>query len=203
MVGGLAGGEGSEAAQVAPVGQGQAKGQGRWPGLLDRLGLRGRSRPTKPGVVRAGGGVVWRAGTAGEPEVIVVHRPKYDDWSLPKGKLHAGEDEATAALREVEEETGLRCVLGAELPTSSYHDRFGRPKTVRYWAMTPEPGESAPFVPNREVDEVRWLEPEEAAELLSYDRDREILRSLRVETARDPRVGTDDPGPGPATAAGR
>ena len=125
---------------------------------------------------------MWRRRPDGQAEVILVHRPKYDDWSLPKGKLHAGEDEATAALREVEEETGLRCVLGQELPVSRYHDRFGREKTVRYWAMTPVAGGSPAFVPNNEVDEVRWLTTDDATALLSYDRDREILRELRVET---------------------
>ncbi|HVF15051.1 MAG TPA: NUDIX hydrolase [Acidimicrobiales bacterium] len=160
------------------------------------------AKPTKTGTVRAGGGVVWRRRSDGRPEVILVHRPKYDDWSLPKGKLHAGEDEATAALREVQEETGLRCVPGQELPVSRYHDRFGRPKTVRYWAMTPAPGSSAPFVPNNEVDEVRWLTPDDAAALLSYERDREILRALRVETTGDPRSGADDPGAGPPTPSG-
>jgi 8-oxo-dGTP pyrophosphatase MutT (NUDIX family) len=143
---------------------------------LGRLGL-GRSR----GPVRAGGGVVWRRGDDGQPVVILVHRPKYDDWSLPKGKLQPGEDEADAAVREVEEETGLRCRLGPELPSSSYHDRFGRDKTVRYWAMTPI-DDTSTFVPNVEVDEVRWLPLGAAEDLLSYDRDREILRSLRVET---------------------
>jgi len=131
--------------------------------------------------VRAGGGVVWRRGDDGRPRVVVVHRPKYDDWSLPKGKAHPGEDEADAAVREVEEETGLRCRLGPELPSSSYQDRFGRDKTVRYWAMTPV-DEASTFVPNAEVDEVRWLTVDDAAALLSYDRDREILRALRVET---------------------
>jgi len=125
--------------------------------------------------------VVWRRHPDGRAEVILVHRPKYDDWSLPKGKVHAGEDEATAALREVEEETGLRCVMGDELPPSRYHDRFGRDKTVRYWAMTPEPGTPGAFVPNHEVDEVRWLGLDAAGTLLSYDRDREILRALRVD----------------------
>jgi len=158
VVGHLAGGEGSEAAQVAPL-------------SLSRLGL-GRS----PGPVRAGGGVVWKQGNDGQPVVILVHRPKYDDWSLPKGKLQEGEDEADAAVREVEEETGLRCRLGEELPSSSYQDRFGRDKTVRYWAMTPV-DDTSTFAPNAEVDEVRWLTPDDAATLLSYDRDREILRS--------------------------
>ncbi len=147
---------------------------------LGRLGL-GRS----PGPVRAGGGVVWKRADDGQPVVILVHRPKYDDWSLPKGKLHEGEDEADAAIREVEEETGLRCRLGPELPSSSYQDRFGRDKTVRYWAMTPIVGEagdvSSTFVPNDEVDDVRWLPVDDAADLLSYDRDREVLRSLKVE----------------------
>jgi 8-oxo-dGTP pyrophosphatase MutT (NUDIX family) len=147
---------------------------------LGRLGL-GRS----PGPVRAGGGVVWKRGDDGRPVVILVHRPKYDDWSLPKGKLHEGEDEAAAAIREVEEETGLRCRLGPELPSSSYQDRFGRDKTVRYWAMTPIVGgqddRSSTFVPNDEVDEVRWLPVDDAADLLSYDRDREVLRSLKAE----------------------
>jgi 8-oxo-dGTP diphosphatase len=132
--------------------------------------------------VRAGGGVVWKRGDDGRPVVILVHRPKYDAGSLPKGKVQNGEDEAAAALREVEEETGLRCDLGRELPSSSYRDRFGRDKTVRYWAMTPVADDPAPpFVPNAEVDEVRWLPPAAAAALLTYDRDREILRSSPAE----------------------
>lgn len=110
--------------------------------------------------------------------MVVVHRPKYDDWSLPKGKVHGEEGEAEAALREVEEETGLRCRLGPELPGTRYLDRFGREKTVRYWAMTPIGEPEARFEPNDEVDELRWLSPEQAAELLSYPRDREVLRSL-------------------------
>ncbi len=158
--------EGPEAAQVAPLN-------------LGRLGL-GRS----PGPVRAGGGVVWKRGDDGHPVVILVHRPKYDDWSLPKGKLQPGEEEADAAVREVEEETGLRCRLGPELPSSSYQDRFGRDKTVRYWAMTPI-DDTSTFVPNAEVDEVRWLPPDTAAELLSYERDREILRSLPAEVPNE------------------
>jgi 8-oxo-dGTP diphosphatase len=160
------GGPQAEAPQVAPLREALAR-------------LLGRDR--SPGPVRAGGGVVWRRGPDGRLEVILVHRPKYDDWSLPKGKLHRGEDEAHAALREVEEETGLRCVLGRELPASRYHDRFGRDKTVRYWAMTAVDGSGSSFAPNAEVDEVRWLSPREAADLLSYERDREILRALRVD----------------------
>ena len=86
-------------------------------------------------VVRAAGGVVWRRATDGEAEILLVHRPKYDDWTFPKGKCDAGEDDETCARREVEEETGLLCELGAELPSTEYIDPKGRPKVVRYWAM--------------------------------------------------------------------
>jgi 8-oxo-dGTP diphosphatase len=120
--------------------------------------------------VEAAGGVVLRDG-----RVAVVHRPRYDDWSLPKGKLDPGESFEDAALREVEEETGLRCRLVRELPAVEYEVR-GRPKLVRYWAMDVE--DETPFEPNEEVDEVRWLEPDEALALLSYDRDREPVRAL-------------------------
>jgi 8-oxo-dGTP diphosphatase len=120
--------------------------------------------------VEAAGGVVVRDG-----QVAVVHRPRYDDWSLPKGKLDPGESFEDAALREVEEETGLRCGLVRELPAVEYEVR-GRPKLVRYWAM--EVVDETPFVPNDEVDEMRWVEPDEALALLSYDRDREPVRAL-------------------------
>ena len=118
---------------------------------------------------------MWRRSPAGGVEVLLVHRPKYDDWTLPKGKLEAGEPFEAAARREVEEETGLRCVLGEELATSGYRDRHGQAKVVRYWAMTPESGR---FTPNREVDEVRWLPPAEARSLLTYERDRPVVDSL-------------------------
>jgi 8-oxo-dGTP diphosphatase len=122
-------------------------------------------------VVRAAGGVVLNE--AGE--LAVVYRPKYDDWTLPKGKLEPGESWEQAALREVEEETGLVCDLRDELGSVSYTDRHGRPKTVRYWRMVVRVGE---FQPNREVSELRWLPPAEAASQLSFDRDREILTRL-------------------------
>ncbi|MGI8776590.1 MAG: NUDIX hydrolase [Acidimicrobiales bacterium] len=127
-------------------------------------------------VVRAAGGVVWRRGSSGL-EILLVHRPKYDDWSLPKGKLDDGETSEAAALREVEEETGLRCRLGDELPPVTYADRHGRAKVVRYWAMEPVGGA---FAPNDEVDEVRWIAPAGAGALLSYARDRRVTESLPV-----------------------
>jgi 8-oxo-dGTP diphosphatase len=115
----------------------------------------------------AAGGVVMRDG-----KVAVVHRPRYDDWSLPKGKLEPGETFEQAALREVEEETGLRARLVRELPSVQYEVR-GRPKLVRYWLMDVEsdPG----FTPNDEVDELRWLAPPDAAATLSYERDRGVV----------------------------
>ena len=125
--------------------------------------------------VKAAGGVVWRRTARGGTELVVVHRPRYDDWSLPKGKLDKGEGWEDGALREVEEETGMRCRLGEELEPASYQDRKGRDKVVRYWLMEPV-GDTA-FVPNDEVDQLRWLAPPEALELLSYPHDRELVQS--------------------------
>ena len=125
--------------------------------------------------VEAAGGVVVRDGEAGT-EVCVVHRPRYGDWSFPKGKLDPGESFEVAALREVEEETGLRCTLEAELPSTEYRDSKDRPKIVRYWQM--EVDEDPGFEPNDEVDELRWLPMAEAGELLTYDRDRGLLDGL-------------------------
>jgi 8-oxo-dGTP diphosphatase len=122
--------------------------------------------------VRAAGGVLMRDGARGV-EVAVIHRPKYGDWTLPKGKLDPGEGFEQAALREVEEETGMRAELGHELSSVSYQDRKGRSKLVRYWAMRALGGE---FRPGREVDELRWLDPQGAAELLSYAHDAELVR---------------------------
>ena len=139
---------------------------------------------TRTEVVRAAGGLVTRLGAGGETEVLVVHRPRYDDWSLPKGKAEPGERDEDAARREVEEETGYRCDLGAELPTVRYEDRHGRQKQVRFWHMSvradDSPGTPAEpaFVPNDEVDERRWISPTDAATLLSYDADRLLVRSL-------------------------
>jgi 8-oxo-dGTP pyrophosphatase MutT (NUDIX family) len=122
--------------------------------------------------VAAAGGVVVREGEGG-PEVTVIHRPKYMDWSLPKGKLEEGEGWLEAALREVEEETGFRCEASIELPRVSYLDRKGRRKLVRYWLMRPVDGE---FESHGEVDELRWVGGDEADELLTYPHDRELVR---------------------------
>ena len=124
--------------------------------------------------VKASGGLVWRR-AGGGIEVALVHRPRYDDWSFPKGKLNPGESWEDAALREVEEEIGLRCRLGHELPPTSYRDNKGRAKVVRYWMMEPLDGE---FEPSDEVDEFRWLAPADADHLLSYEHDRELLRAV-------------------------
>ena len=120
--------------------------------------------------VDAAGGVVERDG-----RVLLVHRPRYDDWTFPKGKLDPGESFEDAALREVEEETGVRCTLERELPSSTYEVN-GRPKLVRYWLMAPDA--ELGFAPNDETDDIRWVTPDEARALLTYDRDRDVLAAL-------------------------
>lgn len=128
--------------------------------------------------VRAAGGVVLREGANGR-EVAIVHRPRYDDWSLPKGKLEPGESWADGALREVEEETGLRCELGEELEPVRYRDRKQRQKLVRFWSMRPLDAGSE-FSANDEVDELRWISLSAADELLDYEHDRELVRALAI-----------------------
>ena len=125
-------------------------------------------------VVRAAGGLVVRDGHDGA-EVLLVHRPKYDDWTFPKGKVDPGESDEDAAVREVEEETGYRCALEIELPSTRYVDARGRPKVVRYWLMRVVDGE---FVVNNEVDQIEWLTPAAASARLTYDRDRELAEYL-------------------------
>ncbi len=131
---------------------------------------------TEQDLVRAAGGVVYRMAELGA-EVAVVHRPRYDDWTLPKGKLRPGEREEEAALREVEEETGYRCRLERPLGVARYRDSRGRGKVVRYWVMRALDGG---FQPSREIDEMRWLPVEDAATLLSNGRDRELLSQARL-----------------------
>jgi 8-oxo-dGTP diphosphatase len=132
---------------------------------------------TKP--VRAAGGLVHRQDEDGVEEILLVHRPAYDDWSFPKGKLEAGEREEDAAAREVEEETGLCCRLEREVATTSYRDGRGRPKTVRYWLMAPVGGSLAAA---NEVDDARFVPLAEARRLLTYTRDVELLDALGSST---------------------
>ena len=125
-------------------------------------------------VVRAAGGIPVRDGPDGV-EVLVVHRPRYSDWSFPKGKCLPDESDEACALREVAEETGLECALEKELPSTSYRDSKDRPKRVRYWRMRVVGGSLA-F--ENEVDDARWVSLPEAEALLSYDRDRVVVRAL-------------------------
>jgi 8-oxo-dGTP pyrophosphatase MutT (NUDIX family) len=125
-------------------------------------------------VIRAAGGVVLRGDGEGS-EVLVVHRPKYDDWSFPKGKALPGERDEDCALREVEEETGLACALGDELPSTEYLDAAGRLKRVRYWSMSVTDG-ALSF--EHEVDAARWLTMEQAGDTLTYARDVAVLASI-------------------------
>jgi 8-oxo-dGTP diphosphatase len=125
--------------------------------------------------VRAAGGVPTRRRDDGTVEVLLVHRPRYRDWTFPKGKVDDGEREEDAALRELYEETGLVCELGRELAGTRYTDGKLRDKTVRYWAMENCAGR---FEPNDEVDRIEWVTLEEAAERLSYRRDLDVLQSL-------------------------
>ena len=131
----------------------------------------------EPVEVRAAGGVVLRQGNL-EVEVLLVHRPRYDDWSLPKGKCDPGESFEDCARREVEEETGIVADLGEPLPEVRYRDQKDRPKLVRYWVMEPTSAPE-PFVPNDEVDEVVWLPVAVAREWVSYDHDRGLLEAVR------------------------
>jgi 8-oxo-dGTP pyrophosphatase MutT (NUDIX family)/phosphohistidine phosphatase SixA len=138
-----------------------------------------------PQLVRAAGAVLWRASDAAEPngtvdglEIALVHRPKYDDWSLPKGKLLTAEHPLVGAAREVAEETGYSAVAGRPLGELQYPVRVAdavAEKVVRYWAMHAVEGG---FTPNDEVDELRWLAPPDAKACLSYAHDRGPLRRL-------------------------
>lgn len=137
------------------------------------MGLAAREPPAE--VVRAAGGIVVRRGADGSPEVLLVHRPAYDDWTFPKGKADPGESDERCALREVEEETGLRCRIEHPSGEARYVDSKGRPKVVRYFVMRPVAGELT-FL--HEVDDARWLRLPAAAELLTYPHDRELLHGL-------------------------
>jgi 8-oxo-dGTP pyrophosphatase MutT (NUDIX family) len=140
--------------------------------------------PSQTEVVQAAGGLVVRR-HGGSLEIVVVHRPEQQDWSFPKGKLESGETSELAALREVREETGMTCRLLRFIGHTEYVDRKGRPKTVAYWVMEAETGS---FAPNEEVDELRWLDLETAARLLSYPRDRELVAVLMAADQVEPLV---------------
>jgi 8-oxo-dGTP diphosphatase len=160
-------------------------------------------------VIRAAGGVVRRREPDG-PKIAMVHRPRYDDWTLPKGKADRGETDEASALREVQEETGLRCDLGPEITSVRYRDHYDRPKVVRYWLMYPASGG---FAPNDEVDRIRWVRPDEAVMLLTYAHDREVVRVatsfdrplylLRHAKAGDRDAWTEDDRLRPLTSKGR
>jgi len=126
-------------------------------------------------LVRAAGGVIWRRSPHDGLQIVLVHRPSYDDWSLPKGKVDPGESDEQAALREVEEECGLVCRLGPELPSTFYRDKSARPKVVRYWAMTPESGQVGGY---HEVDDAGWFPLDAARHKVTYERDREVVDAL-------------------------
>ncbi|MFF2013305.1 NUDIX hydrolase [Streptomyces sp. NPDC058195] len=145
----------------------------------------GTGKPERAGTgkpVRAAGCVLWRRTDWGGLEVCLVHRPRYDDWSHPKGKLKRGETAPDAARREVLEETGQRCVPGAALPTVHY-TVDGRPKEVVYWAAEAAGGS---FTPGGEVDRVCWLAPAAARVRLTQERDRELLDALLAALSGPP-----------------
>lgn len=135
------------------------------------------------GEVRAAGGVVTRRSAEDALEVLLVHRGHYGDWTIPKGKVEEGETDEVCAVREVEEEAGVRCRLLDELPSVRWRDRFDRPKVARYWRM--EALDPSAARARNEVDEVAWLPVPAAIERLSYERDAEVLRPL---------VGADETG---------
>jgi 8-oxo-dGTP diphosphatase len=140
--------------------------------------MTGQATDGSDEVIEAAGGVLWRdTGTA--LEFALIHRPRYDDWSLPKGKLDPGESHAQAAVREVREETGYAAELGAALGDVAYRHK-GRPKRVQYWGMRALGGA---FEPNAEVDQLRWVSYTSARALLSYEHDRALLdRFVRAHT---------------------
>jgi 8-oxo-dGTP diphosphatase len=135
-------------------------------------------------LVRAAGGLIVRR-VSGQLQIALVHRPVHQDWSYPKGKLEEGETFEDAAQREVLEETGLVCRLLRFIGHTEYMDRKGRPKVVAYWVMAVEAGS---FAVNEEVDELRWVEAAAAGDMLSYERDRELLAIVVADDQLEPLV---------------
>ena len=153
----------------------------------------------KPPKIPAAGALLWRPGEQG-PEVVLVHRPRYDDWSFPKGKCLPGEHVLITAVREVTEETEIEVTLGRRLRTVRYLSD-GRPKQVDYWAARPaaqaaggtgEPAAPVPFTPNEEVDQIAWLPLTAAGDQLTYQHDTDLLERVRVRAGRH---HGDHPGP--------
>ena len=136
-------------------------------------------------LMRAAGGMLTRTGEHGALEIAVIHRPHREDWSFPKGKLEQDETFEECALRETFEETGLRCELGRFLGVTEYVHRKGRPKIVAYWLMSVVDGT---FQANEEADELRWVSLDEARELVTYERDRDLLDLVAAAFATDERV---------------
>lgn len=131
------------------------------------------SKKSNREIIKAAGAVVWRKRTNGVAEIVLIHRPKYDDWSLPKGKLELGEASISTAYREVLEETNLDTQFGPFLDTVNYFSPEGE-KQVDYWAAR-YVGDENPFRPNKEVDQMKWLELPAANELLSHETDQQIV----------------------------
>lgn len=139
--------------------------------------LASRAQPLRV-AVRAAGGLIVRRGADHAPRVVLVHRPRQDDWSFPKGRQKRGETLLGTALREVREETGFLCVAEAVVGTTEYVDRYARPKLVRYWVMRHVTGT---FSESAEVDAMAWVRPREAVIRLTHERDRELLDSALAQ----------------------
>lgn len=143
-------------------------------------GTSKKKSAAEPVSVHAAGAVLWRPDAdSGEPLIAIIHRPRYDDWSLPKGKIDPGETEPVAAVREIYEETGQRAHLGRRLSRISYPIPVGT-KVVHYWAAR---GLGGDFEPNREVDRMQWLPIDAATELLSYPHDRTVTERFTEQPA--------------------